>query len=122
MLVKGKVGAEEITTGLNDTDILRLSDLVEMTEATLQDARYPGQRISKAIITMADGARYESDNTPPIGSPETPLTREELEAKFHDLADPFLGVERATCVKENVAALSNGAPIEEFLDTALTAP
>jgi 2-methylcitrate dehydratase PrpD len=122
MLVKGKVGAEEITTGLNDPDILRLSDLVEMTEVTLQDARYPGQRISKAIITMEDGTRYESDNTPPIGSPETPLTREELETKFHDLADPFLGVERATRVKGSVAALSNGAPIEEFLDTVLTAP
>lgn len=120
MLVRGKVGAEEITTGLNDPDILRLADRVTMTEETLQDSRYPGQRISKAIITLADGTRYESDNTPPYGSPETPLTREELEEKFHDLADPFLGAEHATRVKESVAALDKGAPIQEFLDTVLT--
>ncbi len=122
LLVKGKVGAEEVTTGLSDPDVLRLADRVDMTEATLQDPRYPGQRISKAIITLADGSRYESDNTPPIGSPEIPLTGEELEAKFHDLADPFLGAAHATTVKGSVAALANGVSIQQFLDAVLTAP
>jgi len=122
MLVKGKVGAEEITTGLNDPDILQLASRVKMTEVTLQDPRYPGQRISKAIIILRDGTRYESDNTPPYGSPEFPLTRGELDTKFHDLADPFLGDERGNTVKEEVFALANGGPIKQFLDTILTSP
>ena len=122
MLVRGKVGAEEVTTGLNDPDILALASKVTMTEVVLQDDRFTGQRISKAIITMSDGARYESDNTPPYGSPEFPLTDQELDTKYHDLANPFLGLERANIVKQEVASLASGTSIQTFLDTVLNAP
>jgi len=122
MLVRGKVGAEEVTTGLDDPDILALASKVSMTEVVLQDDRFTGQRISKAIITMADGTRHESDNTPPYGSPEFPLTCQELDTKYHDLADPFLGLETANTVKREVESLANGISIQTFLDTVLNAP
>jgi 2-methylcitrate dehydratase PrpD len=122
MLVRGKVGAEEVTTGLNDPDILALARKVTMTEVVIQDDRFTGQRISKAIITMADGARYESDNTPPYGSPEFPLTDQELDTKYHDLADPFLGFETANAVKQEVRSLAGGGSIQTFLNTVLDAP
>ncbi|MDP6271579.1 MAG: MmgE/PrpD family protein [Alphaproteobacteria bacterium] len=88
MLAKGKVGALEVTSGLDDPDILRLADRVEMIDSAEYNACFPAQRLARATITLSDGARYESDTTPAIGSPETPLS---LKANSTTSLIPFWG-------------------------------
>ena len=119
MLVKGEVSAAEVTTELNNIDILCLANKIRMTERVLTDQRYPGQRISKVIITLYDGSCYESDNTPPYGSPEFPLTQDQLITKFHNLSDPLIGCEQANNVKGEVFKLAQGGSIKQLLETIM---
>lgn len=122
MLAKGKVGAHEVTTGLNDPDILRLADRVEMIDTAKYNDQFPAHRLAHAAITLSDGTRFESRTTPAIGSPETPLSDDQLEAKFHDLADPVLGPDHAAAVQQCVEALAGNDPVSSLLDTILIAP
>jgi hypothetical protein len=50
------------------------------------------------------------------------LTDQELDTKYHDLADPFLGFETANAVKQEVRSLAGGGSIQTFLNTVLDAP
>ncbi|MBI2861694.1 MAG: MmgE/PrpD family protein, partial [Chloroflexi bacterium] len=63
-----------------DGDILRVADAV--TVYGLPEAKGLKQRASKVEITLADGRKQEGYEEFPKGSPQNPLSRGELEAKF----------------------------------------
>jgi 2-methylcitrate dehydratase PrpD len=79
-LVHGKVGIAEVD-GLGDTAVLALSDRIA---GVALDGR-PKRSLS-ITVQRTDGRSVTVEATDPIGSPEKPLTNDQLEAKFRDCA------------------------------------
>ena len=79
-LVHGKVGIEEVD-GLGDASVLALSDRIA---GVARDGR-PKRSLS-ITVQRTDGRSVTVEATDPIGSPEKPLTNDQLEAKFRDCA------------------------------------
>ena len=79
-LVHGKVGIVEVD-GLGDPAVLALSERIAGV------AREGRARGSLAItVRRTDGRSITVEATDPIGSPQTPLTKAQFEAKFRDCA------------------------------------
>ena len=59
------------------------------------DASFPKQRAARVRITMTDGRQFAQLQATRKGDPDAPLTDDELEDKFRELAAPVLGEPRA---------------------------
>ncbi len=79
-LVHGKVGIAEVE-GLGDAAVLDLADRIA---GVAQDGRPQGSLSIRVQTT--DGRSVAVDATDPIGSPQKPLTKAQVEAKFRDCA------------------------------------
>ena len=60
-----------------------------------QDAIVGGRRAARVDIAWKDGTSTSFLQPTRKGDPDAPLSDEELEAKFHELAGPVIGVEAA---------------------------
>jgi 2-methylcitrate dehydratase PrpD len=79
-LVHGKVGIAEVD-GLGDAAVLALSDRIA---GIARDGRPKGSL--SITVQRTDGRAVTVEATDPIGSPQTPLTNAQFEAKFRDCA------------------------------------
>jgi 2-methylcitrate dehydratase PrpD len=79
-LVYGKVGIADVDS-LGDASVLALSDQIS---GVVRDGR-PKRSLS-ITVRRTDGRSVTVESTDPIGSPQKPLSRTELEAKFRDCA------------------------------------
>lgn len=122
MLVRGQCGAEEVTSGFRDPEILALADRIDMVEDDECNRRFPAERVARSTITLKDGRRLESPITQTDGDPETPLSAETLLSKFHILTDPMLGEDHANRVWDLTGSLIDNEPLQPFLDTVLSGP
>jgi 2-methylcitrate dehydratase PrpD len=85
-LVRGRLAKDAYAPGsLGDPKILRLTDAV----AVAVDPDFPGPERFKGQVTivMDDGTTFEAVEEHNRGSPENPMTTEEIIAKFDDNAD-----------------------------------
>ncbi len=96
-----------LETGLRDPDILRLSALVEMTEDDYANTAFPLKRYARVKIHLLDGTTHESDWFEPKWDHTAPPNDTELRQKFHRLADPILGKERANRIEDAVERLEH---------------
>ena len=94
---------------LQDPEILRLSRAMTMMEDDRANAAFPAQRLARVALTLTDGTRLESDWTTPKWDPAEPPTEAELREKFHRLADPVLGPERARAIEDALHGLPDTA-------------
>ncbi len=69
------------------------------------DAAFPGRRSARVEIETRDGRRLVWLQPDRKGDPELPLSDEELEGKFLELAAPAIGAERARRLLGNLWAL-----------------
>lgn len=105
-LTRGTVGPSDIADdALNDPEILRLSDAMEMRPHAFANDVFPNQRLARVKLVLKSGDAFQSDWTEPRWDPAAPPTSDELRAKFHDLADPVLGVPRARAIEGALDAL-----------------
>ena len=74
---------------------------------------YPGQRASQVDIETTDGRKLSHLQPYRKGDPELPLTDDELNAKFMELAEPVLGDAGAKHLLTQLWALDK-APTAEF--------
>ncbi len=74
---------------------------------------YPGQRASQVDIETTDGRKLSYLQPYRKGDPELPLTNDELNAKFMELAEPVLGEAGSKRLLEQLWALDK-APTAEF--------
>jgi hypothetical protein len=79
-LVHGKVGIAEVN-GLGDASVLARSDRIA---GVARDGRPEGSL--SITVQRTDGRSVTFEASDPSGSPETPLTNAQLEAKFRDCA------------------------------------
>jgi len=76
---------------------------------------------AEVSVVMKDGSRYEERVDHPKGSPQAPLTWEELVAKFRDCASRALAAEaaeRVVALVRRIEALANVRELTEALMAA----
>ncbi|NOD77737.1 MULTISPECIES: MmgE/PrpD family protein [unclassified Ruegeria] len=96
MIVRGKVGIEELSAAaLRDPDILRVSRTIELIDDPEMTRISTDKRWAQVTLVLNDGRRIQDAARTPRGDADMPLSDAEIRAKFHDLADPVLGAERA---------------------------
>ena len=70
-----------------------------MASDAAMSAGFPSQRHASVTITLTDGRRLTNAVAFRRGDPEWPLSDDELNTKFDDLAAPVIGVEKATALR-----------------------
>ena len=86
-IVKGSAGYADFNEdNLNDDTIKRLTSKIKVVEDENFTSKSPAVRGARVIIYLKDGNVYEDQCLYPKGEPENPLSKEELEDKFRNLA------------------------------------
>ncbi|MBS1218611.1 MAG: hypothetical protein H6R21_1744, partial [Proteobacteria bacterium] len=76
---------------LNDADVRATIKKIEPVADPELSKGYPGQRAAQVEIELNDGRKFAHFQPYRKGDPELPLTDEELNDKFAELAAPVLG-------------------------------
>ncbi len=120
-LVRGELGAWEITEGLHDQDILSLSGRVSIVEDDVHNDEFPARRFARVTLVLTDGRRLTSDDTEPRGDPRGVLAvgDEEVRAKFSTLARPVLGDRRTTGIEAAIDGLLKAEDLSEILQVVV---
>jgi 2-methylcitrate dehydratase PrpD len=96
LLVYGRLMLEELSgEALYHPEVLRLSNQVELIEDDYFNARFPAERLSRVVIEMEDGQRYDSGVVQSLWGLGEPPADEELLNKFRGLAGRYLPQARA---------------------------
>ncbi len=116
-VVRGRLGATEVVgEALADPEIVAMADLVVITENDDHNARFPAERLARVTIELTDGTRWESADTHATGDPHTALTDSQIRTKFHTLADPVIGPDRAGEIEAAVDEFGSGRPFSGLAD------
>jgi 2-methylcitrate dehydratase PrpD len=122
-LVRGRLAPTDISGGaLGDPAILAMSDRIRLLEAEDLNARFPAERFARVRFRLKGGQVVSGDTTPARGDAGSPLSDDEILAKFHELADGPLGDEGARQIQEGVSTLARQTDARPFVDALLTAP
>jgi len=105
---------------LADPAILRLTRSMVLTEWPEFSRRFPAERWSQALVTLADGRELVSAPAVARGSAENPLPESELRAKYRDLAAPILGRLRTAALERAIDQIAEPrVPIKPLLSLLL---
>jgi len=116
-LVRGRIGVEEVSgPALSDPDILRLANMIEVTEDDEANSAFPKDRLARVCISLADGRKLESEMMKAAGDPEDPISDADLFAKFTNLAAPVLGETRAGHLLETCKGLWQAESVSELVE------
>jgi 2-methylcitrate dehydratase PrpD len=115
-LVDGRVGPEQVSAPrLEDARLRALASKVDAVVAVEIDRRFPAEALCEVEILMRDGTVHRSGICGAKGDPADPLTDDALRSKYHDLADPVVGLETALRLEGLVDDLDHLAGIEDLL-------
>jgi 2-methylcitrate dehydratase PrpD len=105
-LCAGRLGVDQITgPALKDDEILRLSSAVTLNVDASYSARFPAERLADVTIHLANGTSVEVWGATARGDPTTPLSDDEISAKFFAWSSPILGAPRAGNLASEIARL-----------------
>jgi 2-methylcitrate dehydratase len=105
-LVDGAVTADQFSPArLADPALLDLVARTTVVEDPALTAGYPAGIPNRVKVTLDDGAVLVSEVAFPPGHDKNPLTDAQLATKFHGLADPAIGVDRAAAIWNRLARL-----------------
>ncbi|HET9664647.1 MAG TPA: MmgE/PrpD family protein [Burkholderiales bacterium] len=90
---------------LKDTEVRGLMTKIECVADAELSKGYPTQRAAQVEIEMVDGRKYAHFQPTRKGDPEMPLSDEELNGKFTELAVPVIGEEPARALLAQLWAL-----------------
>jgi 2-methylcitrate dehydratase PrpD len=72
------------------------------------------KRVAVVEITLKDGTQLSERNDTVRGTPENPMTHDEIVAKARDLITPVLGAEKCTKLIERIYALEQVRDIRDL--------
>lgn len=114
-LMRGTIGADEITAdGLNDPDIARLADQVRLVENSDHNEVFPARRLARVTIELTSGKTVASLDTEPVGDADNPLPMSAIRSKFHELASPVVGPDRAAAIELAVDELTTKGSLADL--------
>ena len=95
-LTEGNAGPQQFTSDkIADPRLVDLAHKVRFEIDPEIEQIYPRAFPGRVAIRLRDGRTVEHAVPGPKGSPENPMTLDEVADKFHLLVDPVLGPERA---------------------------
>jgi len=107
-LVDGAITADQFTPErLADPALLDLVSRTSVVEDPALTAGYPAGIPNRVKVTLDDGEVLVAEVAFPPGHDKNPLTDAQLAAKFHGLADPTLGPERAAQLWQRLSRLED---------------
>ncbi len=107
-LVDGVVSADQFHDDrLADPALLDLVARTTVVEDPALTAGYPVGIPNRVTVTLVDGSTLVSEVAFPPGHDKNPLTDAQLAVKFHALADPAIGRDRADQVGERLSRLDS---------------
>jgi 2-methylcitrate dehydratase PrpD len=90
-LLTGQAGISVFTEEwLHRPAVRSLMQRVECYSAPELDDYYPAEWRASASVEMRDGRQFSAEVRYALGDPHNPLSREQLEARFHELAAPVI--------------------------------
>jgi 2-methylcitrate dehydratase PrpD len=98
---------------MNDPAVVRLRAKVQVTAEKELERLLP-KRVAVIEITLNDGTLLSERNDTVRGTPENPMTRDEVVAKARDLINPVLGDKTGAQLVEKVYALETVKDIREL--------
>jgi 2-methylcitrate dehydratase PrpD len=98
---------------MQDAGVLRLRAKVELIPDEALEKLYP-KRETIVEVMLNDGTRLTEKVEAVRGTPDNPMTREEVVAKARDLVTPKLGKEKSEKLIEKVLGLESVRSIGEF--------
>lgn len=117
-MARGAVTPADVADdALDDPEVLRLSQSLSMRESDYANDNFPSDRLARTTLILKDGTRLEGRYVRPKWDYRDPPAEAELRAKYHALADPVLGVDRALAIEEALSKLSQTglAPLTDQL-------
>ena len=118
-LVDGEVGPKQFNgSRFSDGDIRSQAEKVKLVadEEAGALASNKGMRSCRVKIVTKDGVEFETFVGFPKGSPENPMSEEELSSKFLELAEMSLGSEKARAVLTNLNRLEELDSISDIIE------
>jgi 2-methylcitrate dehydratase PrpD len=116
-IVYGDLGPDQLSgQALQHPEIKRLSASMIIVEEDQFNREFPARRMARVTLSTKEGRRYQSEITEARGDPEAPLDDFEIVRKFHHLADPLLGAERANQIETQVQKLGSGESLKALVD------
>jgi 2-methylcitrate dehydratase PrpD len=105
-IIDKKVGLDVFTDeAVRDQNILKLAERIEMRLDPDLKASSPGGRPCRVTIRLNNGQSYSLEKEHAKGSPEVPMTLEELRGKFTDCARQALDRDTANQARESIERL-----------------
>jgi len=102
-LVHGQLGASELGhESITNTEILQVSEIIELIEDNQFSSRFPAQRIARVIIETKDGERYDSGEVAARWDADNPPSDQELTRKFRWLVNAVLPDDRAADLEKRI--------------------
>ncbi|MEM6478571.1 MAG: MmgE/PrpD family protein, partial [Pseudomonadota bacterium] len=107
-LAHGRLGPDEVQGALLRAPPVRaLAARVTMAEDDHANAVFPAERLARAVITLKNGARHESEWHTAKWDPANPPSQDELIEKFRDYTGAALSRARADEIIATVLDLEN---------------
>jgi 2-methylcitrate dehydratase PrpD len=103
--------------GREDGAVLRHCPKVQVRADDALDATYPKMRPARVTVTTTDGKKVTRQVDEPLGSATNPVPDAQLRAKFHALADPVIGDDRADRVEAAVGGLADMSTVRGFVES-----
>ena len=91
-----------LPSALGNPQIYAMEDKVKLSIDPECASHFPVHRSAKVEIEMADGTVYAHHQLTRHGDPDEPLTDQELVDKFHELAEPRIGLNQAQALASKV--------------------
>lgn len=119
-LYAGEVGPDQVLNELENPEILRIIDKIEVYESEELNRAFPKKALSRMEIKDADGNVYTSRIHQAKGDYDYPLSRLEKRRKFTSLIEPLLGAEQCEdlfhCIQniENLKTIRDLSKIINF--------
>jgi 2-methylcitrate dehydratase PrpD len=98
---------------MQDAAILRERAKVQVIAAEELERLLP-KRVAIVEVTLADGTRLQEVNDTVRGTPENPMSQEEVVAKARDLVAPVLGADTCAKLIEKIFALDRVRDVREL--------
>jgi 2-methylcitrate dehydratase PrpD len=112
----GEVGLEQMMgKATRDPWIHELAGKVEVIHDLEMDKLRPALRPASVEVTLKDGRKFMGRVDFPKGDARKPLTEQELQAKFSNLARDVVGPEKVKKIQEAVFGLEKIATVEELV-------
>jgi 2-methylcitrate dehydratase PrpD len=119
-VVHGPRLAEVSAADLADPAVKEICNRVEILEDDELTALFPQKWACRVQVELVTGKTYEWRVDVPKGEPGNPLSGVEIHQKFHQLADPIIGEDRAVKVIRAVECLPAAGTLAELMEALST--